>query len=83
MAQRSKVRVISRSLAGIASSNPGGGILLCVLYNKGQKAKPRQLRQRSTDKVQRRRMRFYAPVQTGPGAHLDAYKMYLAELFFE
>jgi hypothetical protein len=28
-------------------------------------------------------MRFYKPVQTGPGTHLDAYKMYLAELFFE
>ena len=27
--------------------------VLCVLYSKGQKAKPRQSGQRSTDKVQR------------------------------
>ena len=43
MAERSKMRVYGRSLAGIAGSNPAEGMdVRVVLYSKGQKAKPGQ-----------------------------------------
>ena len=65
----------SRALAGVAGSNPAGGLDVCVVCCtvKGQKAKPEQSGLRSTDKVEREkknrlRARFSAPVQkTGPG----------------
>ena len=52
VAERSKARVCGRSLIGVAGSNPAGAwmFVLCVLYSKGQKARPEQ---RSTEKVQR------------------------------
>jgi hypothetical protein len=39
VAKRSKARVCGHSLAGTTDSNPAGGIDVCVLYSKGQKAK--------------------------------------------
>jgi hypothetical protein len=41
VAARSKAWACGRSLAGTANSNPAGGIDVCVLYSKGQKAKAR------------------------------------------
>jgi hypothetical protein len=55
VAERSKARVRSRSPAGIAGSNPARGMnvyVVCVVQY-GQKAKPGQSGQISTDKVQR------------------------------
>ena len=52
VAERSKACVCSRSPAGIAGSNPSGGMDVCVVQ-WGQKAKPGQWGQSSTDKVQR------------------------------
>ena len=49
VAERSKATVCGRSLAGVAGSNPAGG--MGVLYNKGLKAKPRQSRQRESNKI--------------------------------
>ena len=53
VAERSKVRVYGRSLAGIAGSNPAGDMDVCVLnvVQKRQKAKSGQ---RSTDKGHRK-----------------------------
>jgi hypothetical protein len=55
--KRSKARVCSRSLAGIAGSNPAGGTdVCCTVRTKG--SKPGQSGQRSsTDEVQRERER--------------------------
>ena len=59
MAELSKARVCGRSLAGVACSNPAGGMDVCVLCDvqKGQKAKAEESRQRSTDKVRSERER--------------------------
>ena len=53
VAERPKVRVCGRSLAGIEGSNPAWGIdvcVVCVLCNKDKK--PGQSRKRCRDKVQ-------------------------------
>jgi hypothetical protein len=52
VAERSEARVCGRSLAGIARSNPVGAMDACIVQ-KGQKAKPGQSGQSSTDKVQK------------------------------
>jgi hypothetical protein len=76
VSERSKARVCGLSLTGVEGSNPAGGwmFVLCVLYRKGQEAKPGQSGQRNIDKIQRTKQkqkkmpageRFFAPVQTG------------------
>ena len=85
MAERSKTRVCSRSLAGIAGSNPAEGVDVCVVcckYRQKGKIQHKQHKEKSTDEVQSTgenkipgRARFSAPVQTGPGAHPSSYKM--------
>ena len=49
VAERSKARVCGRTLAGVAGSNPAGG--MDVLYSKGKKEKPGQSRQRVNNKI--------------------------------
>ena len=54
VAERSKARVYGRSRAGIAGSNPAGGIDVCVVQ-QGQKAKPGQsTRDKSTAREQKK-----------------------------
>ena len=87
VAERSKARVCGRSLAGVAGSNPAGGMdvcVVCVLQSKRQKAKPGQSGQRSnTDKVKkkcRRRCDFSHPstVAVGPPSLLyNGYPVFL------
>jgi hypothetical protein len=59
VAERSKAKVCCRSLAGIAGSNRARDMDVCVVcvVQYGQKAKPGQSGQRSTDKVQRENKR--------------------------
>ena len=54
MAERSKARVRSRSLAGVVGSNPAGGMDVCVvLYSNDKRQNPGQSGHRSKDKIQR------------------------------
>ena len=52
MAERFKVRVCGRSLAGIAGSNPAGAWMF-VLYSKDKRHKPGESGQRRMDKERR------------------------------
>ena len=58
MAERSKARVCGRSLAGVAGSNPAGGMDVCVVCCKYNQNTERNIR-----------MKYRVPVQIGPGAH--------------
>jgi hypothetical protein len=51
IAERPKTRVCGLSFAGVAGSNPAGGMDVCVVCCtvKGEKAKPGQSGQRSTE----------------------------------
>ena len=81
VAERSKARVCDRSLAGVAGSNPAGGMDVCVV---SKKIKCRIIKTKtSTDEVQTEykriqkkipvRARFSARFQTGPGNHPASY----------
>ena len=63
MAERSKVRVRSRSHSGIRVSNPAGGMDVCVVlcvvqYRQKVKMQHNQDAETSTDEVQRENKRI-------------------------
>ena len=44
VAQQSQARICGRTLAGIAGSNPAGGMDVCVLYSKYKRQEARTVR---------------------------------------
>ena len=84
MAKRSKARVCGRWLAGIAGSNPARGMDVCgVRCTVRTKGKARTIRTKEQVRIKYKertrikkiknpgggKVRFFAPVQTGPGTH--------------
>ena len=57
VAERSTSRVCGRSVAGVAGSNPAGGMDVCVVCCtvRTKRQKPGQSGQRSTDKVHKKK----------------------------
>ena len=85
VADRSKGRVCCRSHAGVAGSNPVGGmVVLCdISKDTCQNVRHNEDKETNTDEVQSKReykkkkiavgAGFSAPVQTGPGAFTASY----------